>query len=118
MPKDIFIASLLLFSTVAAFLLGRLSALEEERLAALRIIEPATAVVGVERNIPPIDHARDMGVGIAATGAYVGSKTGKTFHLPWCSGASRIKEENKVWFQSREEAEASGYAPAANCKGI
>ena len=49
---------------------------------------------------------------------YVGSKNSDKYHLPWCSGAARIAEENKVWFASKEEAEAAGYTPAANCKGI
>jgi methylphosphotriester-DNA--protein-cysteine methyltransferase len=51
-------------------------------------------------------------------GKYVASKTGKAYHLPWCSGARRIKDENKIWFTSKEEAESAGYAPASNCKGI
>jgi hypothetical protein len=49
---------------------------------------------------------------------YVASKNSTKYHLPWCSGAARIAEENKVWFASKEEAAAAGYAPAANCKGI
>jgi hypothetical protein len=52
------------------------------------------------------------------TGKYVASKTGSKFHLPTCAGARGISEANKVWFESREEAERAGYAPAANCKGI
>jgi hypothetical protein len=52
------------------------------------------------------------------TGQYVGSKNGTVYHLPWCSGAKRISEANKVWFTSKEEAEKAGYRPAANCKGI
>lgn len=51
-------------------------------------------------------------------GAYVGSKTGTTYYLPWCGSANRIKEENKVWFSSKTEAEAAGYKSASNCKGI
>ena len=51
-------------------------------------------------------------------GTYVGSKNGTKYHLPWCSGALRILEENKVWFRSADEAKAKGYTPAANCKGI
>ena len=54
----------------------------------------------------------------ASEGSYVASKSGEKYHLPWCSGAQRIKEENKVWFKTKAEAEAAGYAPAANCKGI
>lgn len=49
---------------------------------------------------------------------YVASVNGTKYHLPECSGAKRIKEENKIWFSSKEEAERMGYTPAANCPGI
>jgi len=55
---------------------------------------------------------------VESEGSYVASKSGEKYHLPWCSGAQRIKEENKVWFKTKTEAEAAGYTPAANCKGI
>jgi hypothetical protein len=51
-------------------------------------------------------------------GTYVASKSGSAYHFPWCSGAQRIKEENKVWFETKEEAERAGYRPASNCKGL
>lgn len=51
-------------------------------------------------------------------GAYVAAKTGTKYYLPWCGSVKRIKEENKVWFQTKEEAEKAGYAPASTCKGI
>ena len=51
-------------------------------------------------------------------GGYVASKSGTRYYLPWCSGVSRIKEENKVWFQTKEEAEARGLTPAKNCEGM
>ncbi len=46
-------------------------------------------------------------------GKYVGSKNSNKYHLPDSSTAKRIKEENKVWFQSKEEAEAKGYVPGS-----
>ena len=49
---------------------------------------------------------------------YVGSKNSDKFHLPECSGAKRIKEENQIWFSSKDEALAAGYLPAANCPGL
>jgi hypothetical protein len=52
------------------------------------------------------------------TGVYVASKSGTKYYLPSCSGAKRIKEENKVWFQTKEEAEKAGYGPASGCKGL
>jgi len=51
-------------------------------------------------------------------GAYVASKNSTKYHLPDCSGAKRIAEHNKIWFNSLEEAESLGYTPAANCPGI
>jgi hypothetical protein len=32
------------------------------------------------------------------------------------SGYNRKKEENRVWFSTREEAEGSGFVMAYNCK--
>ncbi len=52
------------------------------------------------------------------TGTLVGSKNGTKYHYPWCGGAQRIKEENKIWFATKEEALAKGYTPASNCPGL
>lgn len=57
---------------------------------------------------------------VASSGnqVYVGSKNSTKYHLPTCPGAKAIKEENKIWFESKDEARANGYSPASNCKGI
>jgi len=47
---------------------------------------------------------------------YVASKNSKIYYNVNCSGAKRIKEENKIWFSSREEAEKSGLTLATSCK--
>lgn len=54
----------------------------------------------------------------ANSGQYVASQKGKKYHWPWCPGGKSIKEENKIWFNSREDAERAGYTPAANCPGL
>ncbi len=51
-------------------------------------------------------------------GLYVASKNSDKYHLPDCSGAKRIAEHNKIWFNSKEEAEGLGYQPAGNCPGL
>ncbi|MEA2098489.1 MAG: hypothetical protein U9P70_05450 [Patescibacteria group bacterium] len=48
------------------------------------------------------------------TGAFVASKNSKIYHKPDCRYVKRIKEKNKVWFQSAKEAEDRGYIPH-NC---
>ena len=52
------------------------------------------------------------------SGAYVASKSGTKYYLPTCSGATRIKDENKVWFATKQAAEAAGYCPSSTCKGL
>ncbi len=54
----------------------------------------------------------------AGDSKFVASKNGKRYYLPWCSGVERIKPENLIGFASREEAEARGLTPAANCPGL
>jgi hypothetical protein len=51
-------------------------------------------------------------------GKYVASKNGSKYYLPECSGVKRIKEENKIWFDTIKEAEKEGYEPAKNCKEL
>lgn len=46
---------------------------------------------------------------------FVASKNGKFYYYPWCPGVERIKEENKIYFNSKEEAEKAGYKPAKDC---
>ena len=55
---------------------------------------------------------------LSTVGKYVASKNGTKYYLATCSGAKRIKDENKIWFASVEDAKASGRTPASNCKGI
>ena len=45
----------------------------------------------------------------------VASKNSDKYHYTWCAGAKKIKEENKVWFSSAQEAESRGYTLAGNC---
>ena len=47
---------------------------------------------------------------------YLASKNGKLYYTVSCSGASRIREENKVWFATSTEAEKAGYSLSTSCK--
>jgi len=95
-----------------------LYASRQPEAAALRAAAPATvaSVSPTPRGVPV--PREQVASGVAAEQRYVGSKNSNKYHLPWCSGARRIAEHNKVWFSSKAEAEAAGYTPAGNCKGI
>lgn len=48
-------------------------------------------------------------------GAFLASKNGTKYYPKDCGGASRIKEENRVWFAIEDEAKAAGYERASGC---
>jgi len=95
----------------ASFGLGRLSAVDSSS-SPITIQGASTfgAVGGIaEKGKSPVD---------IPDGGYVASKNSNKYHLPWCSGAQRISEKNKIYFINKAEAESAGYTPAGNCKGI
>lgn len=49
-------------------------------------------------------------------GKYVASKNGKLYYSSGCKGASRIKPENRVWFDTESDAQKSGYTWATSCE--
>lgn len=54
--------------------------------------------------------------GVTAQYKYVSSKNSKIFHLPQCRSAKRIKPENLVGYNSREEVIQAGKRPCKVCK--
>jgi len=49
-------------------------------------------------------------------GKFIASKKANKFHSPKCDWAKRISSQNRLWFNSREEAEAQGLE-ADQCVG-
>ena len=54
-----------------------------------------------------------QGSQVSAMGLFVASRGGTKYHWPWCSYGEKIKEVNKIWFNSEKEAKAAGYSPCA-----
>ena len=113
---DIYLVLIILLVGFGSFGLGRLS-IGEERKEPVRIEYPSYNEGSVETSdtFPPATEV--LGI-LNVSGKYVGSIHGNKYHLPWCGSARRIKEENEIWFDSKEEAGEAGYGPAANCPGL
>lgn len=115
---DLFLVLLIVLVGTGGFGLGRLSMVKENKKS-IEIVYPET-----KSNLAGIAEAADKIKVVEGStlpsgeGRVVASKNGTKYHLPWCPGAERILESNKIWFDSIEEAEKAGYSPAANCKGI
>jgi len=46
----------------------------------------------------------------------VGNARTHKFHYAGCYYVSRMNENNKVWFETREEASSAGYIPCKVCR--
>lgn len=108
----------LFFVGAISFGLGRLSVDTQALNKALLCAPPAAFTTTAETQTSAVVLHNETHPAAEGTAPYVASKTGSVYHFPWCAGAKRIKEENKVWFGSKTEAEAAGYRPATNCKGL
>ena len=107
--EDIYILLIILFVGFGGFGLGRLSKIYEAKTP-VYIQKQTTSTNEGNGGIDSISVNDRLGL--------VASVNGAKYHLPWCSGATRIKEKNKIWFADEKEARAAGYTPAENCKGL
>lgn len=121
---SLYIGAIMLLIALIAFGLGRLSGLKSPK-SGLKVLYPegmtetrmgaSAAPIGAVSGAGPASTTPGGGEGVEQI---VASKSGTKYHFTWCSGAKSIKEENKVYFASTEEARAAGYEPASNCKGL
>lgn len=110
--KDLIIIIVIILVASISFGLGRLSKIRENRVPIT--IENLGASVEAGFRVAPAAETQIQ----QDSGAVVASKNGTKYHYPWCAGAQQIKEENKIYFSSIEEAREAGYTPASNCKGL
>ncbi len=108
-----FYTILIIMISILSFGLGRLSVLEQSVTSQPSVMltqQPASVVSSISsstRSDPAVS---------TTTGDYVASSSGTKYHLTTCLGAKRISEKNKIYFATEEEARASGYTRAKNCK--
>jgi Metal binding domain of Ada len=117
---DMVLVLIIVVTAGASFMLGRLSEGESTQVPSVQRTQSAQTITSTkeESNSEPKMSPPTTVPTPQTEGKYVASKSGTKYHLPWCGSAKSIKEENKVWFETKEEAEKAGYAPASNCKGI
>lgn len=116
LEKDIILVIAIMLVALTSFGLGRLSKIRENKPPIT--VENLSASVG---KVEPWGIGAEGGKEKGSTldnGMLVASKGGKKYHYPWCPGARRIKDSNKIWFSTKKEAASAGYTPAKNCKGL
>jgi len=105
--------------TVVSFYLGYVARAESAQASPVVINCPANAYMDAEalsEGMPKTASSLAPASMSADKGAFVASKNGKKYYPTGCSGANRIKEDNKIFFGTRAEAEQAGYGLGAGCK--
>jgi hypothetical protein len=111
---DWFIILTVILVALISFGIGRLTTPQSEPVLIKNLEKASIEDLNVEQS-----SSVPTGVGTTEDkGRVVGSKNSDKYHLPDCPGAKQISEQNKIWFNSIEEAEKAGYKPAANCPGL
>lgn len=134
--RDVSLVSIFVLASLLSFGLGRLSAIFDLKMP-LKIENGGINPLNLDQNKAEATQGAigqnyadtsSSGANSQATSPsnqagkgeklFVASKSGTKYYYPWCSGVARIKEENKIWFASADEANKAGYSPASNCKGL
>ena len=111
--KELYLTAVIILVATISFGLGRLSKIREEKTPIT--IENAITSTEIIANTTNSQRAT---LTVDANKIFVASRNGKKYYYAWCDSAKVIKETNRIWFATKDEAEKSGYQPAANCKGL
>jgi hypothetical protein len=101
---------------ICAFGLGRLSAGSAEIEESIKIIDSQNTLSRSTTKTYIDNNTEQKSTELSQNGKYVASKNGKLYYTSNCTGVKRIKEENKVWFDTQEEAEKAGFTLSSSCK--
>jgi len=109
--RDVLLVVLLFCSSISSFFLGALSVTSQNKHQPIVFTEVAAALPGkyIEEN------KKALSGGKTPVSEIFSSKSGTKYYYVWCSGAGRVKAENRVYYKTKEEAESSGKTLAANC---
>ena len=107
--ESILLVCIIIFVGISSFFLGRLSIVSGS-------LKHDVLVTNVNNQdaIDLFNHLKETSVS-SGEKVYVASRNGTKYYLSWCSGANKIKETNKIFFSSAEEAEKAGYGRASGC---
>jgi hypothetical protein len=105
--KDILVVIIVILVGLGSFELGRLS--KENTFQGLKIEYPAQNGEIIQANTQTAVSAISGGKNFFA------SSRGTKYYTISCSAGKTIKQENRVWFATSEEAEQAGYTLSSSC---
>ena len=119
--KDILVVLIVILVGLGSFELGRLS--KDNSSSGIKIeypdqnsSQPGSAISAVEYlNILQNDKMSITGNLNPSSKAFFASNKGTKYYSIGCSAGKSIKQENRVYFMTKEEAERAGYELSSSC---
>jgi len=106
--KDILTVIIVILVGLGSFGLGRLS--KESKNGVLRVEYADNEASIIESINEPQSSLKQI------NGTFFASSRGSKYYSLSCSGGKTIKQENRVYFNTREEAEIAGYELSSSCR--
>lgn len=114
--RDILTVIIIILVGSASFGLGRLSNRSQGELKIEYTEPPMPAVLGTQAIIEEVVKPAPNPIKVVLPKVYFASSRGNKYYHLGCSGGKTLKEENKIYFNSAEEAERAGYELSSSCK--
>ena len=113
---DIILALAVIFISVTAFNLGKISTLNKQKMP-ITITEPVNSKQITENSGEGVQNSKPATNNQKLATSVVVSKnsTSMVYHFPWCPSASKIADKNKLTFATEAAAISAGYTLAGNC---
>lgn len=111
--RDILLIAIVVLTGVGGYCIGIYSKTTEPSASPILVkIEGSALTAGAPR---VLGQSTSEG-SLASSSGFVASRNGTKYYPLGCGSVSRINEENKVFFQSEEEAQNAGYTRTTSCK--
>jgi hypothetical protein len=111
--KDILIVTIIILVALASFLLGRMS--KDGPKGELRVEYGENSQNSSETSLSP-DTIEASAISANFDKNFFASKRGKKYYSISCSAGKTIKEQNRIYFKTGEEAEAAGFVLSSACR--
>jgi hypothetical protein len=114
--KDILVILIVILVGLGSFELGRLSLADKSSGVKIEyngVSNQANVLTALESSkilATPISQKS------STTKNFFASSKGTKYYTVGCSGGKTIKQENRVYFDTREEVEKAGYVLSSSCK--
>jgi len=113
--NDILVVIIIILVGLGSFELGRLS--KEDTSSGIKI-EYDDQYQGINQTANAISAVTDVGrlENNSSGKTFFASSRGSKYYSTSCSAGKTIKQENRVWFTTGEEAERAGYVLSSSCQ--